>query len=76
MNGRYIQFGDAIYLWDNSEWSLVPSADEREITRKQLITRIGEARLRFHPIKKYIERLGRVDKGKLIECCPFKDDRD
>ena len=76
VNGRYIQFGQAVYLWKDRAWSLVPSAEERRITRKQHFIKIGEARVRFHPIKRYIERLGRVDKNKLIECCPFKGDRD
>lgn len=79
MYGRYIQFGNAIYLWDNNEWSVALSDDERMITRKQFFPKDLRARVKLHPINRYIDKLKKMaelpDKqAKRVKCCLFKDE--
>lgn len=68
-NGRYAHIGKALYLWAGNEWSLVPDADERRITRRVSIFRAVEFRVKFHFIRKYLGRLRSVRQARLVGCC-------
>lgn len=68
-NGRYTHIGKALYLWANSEWSLVPDADDRRINKRIIFLRAGEFRIKHHFMKNYLSRLKSLDRDQLVGCC-------